>query len=138
MLARTPCPALILGYARAMRASPSATIPGFRTIRELGRGGMATVYLAIQESLGHEVAIKLLSPALSVDPVASERFLREGRIAARLLHRNIVGIVDVGVHQGQPYQAVIDALMAKSPAVRSSDGAAGVRRIEELQSNQRS
>ncbi len=67
---------------------------------------MATVYLAIQESLGREVALKLLSPALASDPVASERFLREGRIAAKLLHRNIVGIYDVGVHQGQPYIAM--------------------------------
>ncbi len=78
-------------------------IPGYRIVRELGRGGMGTVYLAVQESLGREVALKLLSPSLARDASASERFLREGRIAAKLVHRHIVGIFDVGIHAGQPY-----------------------------------
>jgi serine/threonine protein kinase/tetratricopeptide (TPR) repeat protein len=75
-------------------------------MRELGRGGMAIVYLAIQESLGREVALKLISPVLSADPSATQRFLREGRIAAKLADRHIVGIHDVGVHEGQPYIAM--------------------------------
>ncbi len=79
------------------------TIPGYRILRALGQGGMATVCLAIQESLGREVALKLLSPPLAADPIATERFLREGRVAAKLAHRHIVGIHDVGVHEGQPY-----------------------------------
>jgi serine/threonine protein kinase/Tfp pilus assembly protein PilF len=78
-------------------------VPGYRIIRELGRGGMATVYLAVQESLGREVALKLLAPRLAEDPQASERFTREARTAARLMHRHIVGIYDVGSHNGQPY-----------------------------------
>ncbi|HET9047412.1 MAG TPA: protein kinase [Chiayiivirga sp.] len=81
-------------------------IQGYRIVRELGRGGMATVYLAVQESLGREVALKLLSPQLASDPVAAERFLREGRIAAALQDRHIVGIYDIGVHAGQPYLAM--------------------------------
>ncbi len=84
----------------------SATIPGYRILGALGQGGMATVHLAIQESLGREVALKLLSPRLAADAVATERFLREGRIAAGLAHRHIVGIHDVGIHQGQPYLAM--------------------------------
>ena len=80
--------------------APSAKIPGYRILRVLGEGGMATVCLAIQESLGREVALKLLSPSLAADPVATERFLREGRVAAKLAHRHIVGIHDVGVHEG--------------------------------------
>ena len=86
--------------------APSATIPGYRILRTLGAGGMATVCLAIQESLGREVALKLLSPSLAADPVATERFLREGRTAAKLAHRHIVGIHDVGIHAGQPYLAM--------------------------------
>lgn len=81
-------------------------IPGYRIVREIGRGGMGTVFLAVQESLGREVALKLLMPQLVADAVACERFLREGRIAARLAGRHIVSVHDVGVHDGQPYLAM--------------------------------
>ncbi|NCT69146.1 MAG: serine/threonine protein kinase, partial [Rhodanobacteraceae bacterium] len=57
---------------------------------------MATVYLAVQESVDREVALKVMSPALLADPNFGERFLREARIAARLHHRHVVGIHDVG------------------------------------------
>jgi serine/threonine protein kinase/tetratricopeptide (TPR) repeat protein len=90
----------------AHMTSREPAIPGYRIQRELGRGGMATVYLAIQESLGREVALKLISPLLSADPSATQRFLREGRIAAKLADRHIVGIHDVGMHEGQPYIAM--------------------------------
>jgi serine/threonine-protein kinase PpkA len=78
-------------------------VPGYRIVRLLGRGGMATVYLAVQESLGREVALKLLAPELAEDPIAAERFIREARTAARLEHRHIVGVHDVGKHESQPY-----------------------------------
>ncbi|MEO7325969.1 MAG: serine/threonine-protein kinase [Dokdonella sp.] len=71
-------------------------IPGYRVLRQLGRGGMATVYLAVQESVDREVALKIMSPALLVDPTFGERFLREAQIAARLHHRHVVGIHDLG------------------------------------------
>jgi len=64
---------------------------------------MATVYLAVQESLGREVALKLLAPKLAEDPIAAERFIREARTAAQLEHHHIVGVHDVGKHEGQPY-----------------------------------
>ena len=70
-------------------------IPGYRLLRQLGRGGMATVYLALQESVDREVALKVMSPALLADPNFGERFLREAKIAARLHHRHVVGIHDV-------------------------------------------
>ncbi len=57
---------------------------------------MATVYLAIQTSVDREVALKVMSPTLLVDPNFGERFLREARIAAKLHHRHVVGIHDVG------------------------------------------
>jgi len=71
-------------------------IPGYRILRQLGRGGMATVYLALQESVQRDVALKVMSPTLLADPDFSERFLREARIAAKLHHRHVVGIHDVG------------------------------------------
>ncbi|MDR3389131.1 MAG: serine/threonine-protein kinase, partial [Rudaea sp.] len=71
-------------------------IPGYHIKRQLGRGGMATVYLATQESVQRDVALKVMSPTLLADPDFGERFLREARIAAKLHHRNVVGVHDVG------------------------------------------
>lgn len=86
-------------------------IPGYRIQHVIGHGGMATVYLAVQESLGRDVALKVLLPSLAADPIATERFLREARFAAQLHHPNIVAIHDVGMHAGNPYMA-----MAYEPA----------------------
>ena len=52
-------------------------IPGYRIIRELGRGGMATVYLAIQEKFDRQVAVKVMDPELLHDETFSKRFARE-------------------------------------------------------------
>lgn len=78
-------------------------IPGYRVLSPLGRGGMASVYLAMQESVEREVALKIMAPQLSADPTFGERFLREARIAAKLHHRHVVSIFDVGVHNGFHY-----------------------------------
>lgn len=96
-------------------------IPGYRLLRQLGRGGMATVYLAIQESVDREVALKIMSPALLVDPNFGERFLREAKIAARLHHRHVVGIHDVGRDGDYHYMAM--EYLAGGP-VLSKDGPA--------------
>jgi serine/threonine protein kinase/tetratricopeptide (TPR) repeat protein len=79
--------------------NPDFTIPGYRIQRMLGRGGMAMVYLAIQESFGREVALKILPPTHAKDPGFTDRFLREARIVSRLVHPNIVTVYDVGVHE---------------------------------------
>ena len=81
-------------------------IPGYTVLRLLGHGGMATVYLAQQQSLRREVALKILSPALAQDEIATERFLREARISAKLHHPHIVAIYDVGLHDGVPYMSI--------------------------------
>tara|TARA_Y100000296_G_scaffold87363_1_gene132623 strand:+ start:658 stop:3051 length:2394 start_codon:yes stop_codon:yes gene_type:complete len=78
-------------------------IPGYRIIRELGSGGMATVYLAVQESVNREVALKIMAPALAADRSFSERFLKEAKIVAELQHPNIVGVFDMGVHEHYHY-----------------------------------
>lgn len=80
--------------------STSIDIKGYKVLRTLGQGGMATVYLAVQESFEREVALKVMSPALSADPTFGERFLREARIVSRLVHPNIVTVYDVGVDNG--------------------------------------
>lgn len=76
-------------------------IPGYVIRREVGIGGMASVYLALQTSLDREVALKVMAPALAADPTFSKRFLQEARMLASLAHPNIVQVYDVGVTQGQ-------------------------------------
>lgn len=75
---------------------PEIHIPGYKIMRELGHGGMAHVYLAVQESFGREVALKILSPHLTDDEQFSKRFLREARIVSQLNHPNIVTVYDAG------------------------------------------
>jgi len=70
--------------------------------RELGHGGMAVVYLARDQKLGREVALKVLRPELAAS-LGAERFLREIGIAAKLNHPNILGLHDCGEADGQLY-----------------------------------
>lgn len=86
---------------------PNIQIPGYRIIESLGKGGMATVYLAIQESINRTVALKLLKPALLSDPSFGKRFLREARIAGQLSHPNIVQVFDVGT-AGEHYYLTME------------------------------
>lgn len=74
--------------------SDSIQIPGYAVICPIGQGGMASVYLAEQESLGRQVALKILEKF--DDPEQAARFLEEGRILASLSHQNIITIHDVG------------------------------------------
>ncbi|MDQ6885950.1 MAG: protein kinase [Gemmatimonadota bacterium] len=70
--------------------------------RELGRGGMATVYLAEEKKHGRKVAIKVMRPELAAS-VGAARFLREIGIAARLSHPHIVPLIDSGDADGVLY-----------------------------------
>lgn len=75
----------------------------FRLGRELGHGGMATVYLGHDSELDRPVAVKVLAENLAGDPAFRERFLREARLAARLSHPNVVSVYDAGEDDGRPY-----------------------------------
>jgi len=78
-------------------------IPGYRIERLIGRGGMAAVYLAVQESVDRHVALKVLDQTFADDPAFSERFVNEGRIIGRLNHGNTITIYDVGIVEGLHY-----------------------------------
>lgn len=73
----------------------TALAPTYEVERELGSGGMGTVFLARDPNLDRQVAIKILRPDL-VSDVASERFQREARVLARLKHPNIVPVYQAG------------------------------------------
>ena len=81
-------------------------IPGYTIEREIGHGGMATVYLAVQNSLGRPVALKVMSSALAADRTFSERFIKEARTIALLSHPHIVSIYDVAVSEHTHYLAL--------------------------------
>jgi hypothetical protein len=77
------------------KIEPGDVIGRCRIIRELGRGGVGTVYLATHQTLQIEVALKVLSPALSMDnPALAERFIREAQLAARIRHPNVIAVMD--------------------------------------------
>jgi serine/threonine protein kinase len=81
-------------------------IPGYEILKQIGQGGMSTVYLALQKSLLRKVALKVLSPALVADPIFCERFLKEGKIIAQLSHPHIISIIDIGHHKETYYMSM--------------------------------
>lgn len=79
-------------------------IARYRVSRCVGRGGMGIVYLARDDELDRDVAIKLLRPELSRD--STQQLQSEARALARLSHPNVVTVFDVGEHQGQRFIAM--------------------------------
>ena len=85
-----------------LKRSPQ-TIPGYDTVKLLGRGGMGCVMLGRQQSTGRAVAIKTLLPEFAVSEKALKRFMREIDVAAALKHKHIVEFIDRGTHNGVVY-----------------------------------
>ncbi len=108
-------------------------VPGLTLLRRIGHGGFGTVYLARQDHLGREVAVKLDNRGLPTDR-DRERFLREARAAARLSgHPNVVNVYDAGVTaDGRPY-IVMELCTGGSLAdVLEREGALPPWRVAEL------
>ena len=80
-----------------------ATIGRYHIRKEIGQGGMATVYLAHQLSMDRDVALKVLPSQFLHQATSLERFKQEASIVARLEHRAIVPVHDYGEHEGMPY-----------------------------------
>ncbi len=104
--------------ALAGREAPS--VPGYRVLSELGKGGIGIVYQAEEIALGRLVALKVLARAGRLDPMHQRRFERKARAAAKLHHTNIVPVFRVGEHDGQPFYVMqlirgegLDALLAR-------------------------
>ena len=75
----------------------------YRLVQRIGKGGMASVYRAVDLERGDDVAIKLLSPHIGEDPKFRARFAREARVLAELSHPNIVPILDYGESNGYAF-----------------------------------
>jgi serine/threonine protein kinase/WD40 repeat protein len=87
--------------AAVERKSPS--IPGFRILRVLGRGGMGIVYKAEHLALKRHVALKMILAGEKADSKDLDRFRMEAEAVARLQHPNIVQIFEIGEHEGCPF-----------------------------------
>jgi serine/threonine protein kinase len=85
------------------QSEPTLYLPGYEIERELGRGGVSTVYLARHLLLGRQVAIKVIAPALAVEEGFNKRFIREGQTIAQLEHPGIVTVYDVAVVHHRPF-----------------------------------
>jgi serine/threonine-protein kinase len=98
--------------------APQQILSGkYRLERELGRGGMGSVWLAEHLTLRSPVAIKLIDPGIAENPEALARFLREAQAAASLRSPHVVQILDHGVDNGVPF-IVMELLEGESLASR--------------------
>ncbi len=108
----------------------SCEIPGYRLLKELGRGGMGVVYLAVESKLNREVALKIFDPRFG-DPATAARFQNEAQTAAQLRHGNISPVFDVGVHGRVSYMTMeyLDGGNLKSRLCEGPMDRKSVRRV---------
>lgn len=85
----------------------------YRILKEIGRGGMATVFAAEHVSIGKAVAVKLLASDLVSSRTVTERFMREARAAAQVRSPHICEVYDVGTYDGRPF-IVMELLRGES------------------------
>jgi len=113
-------------------------IGDYEIISELGRGGMGVVYMAREESLQRNVAIKMLGNQLVNDDAVAERFMREARVVADLNHPNLVQVFRVDRHEDQPYFVMEfvegDSLKALIQRERQMQPARALKILEEVAS----
>ncbi|MFO0559653.1 MAG: serine/threonine-protein kinase [Polyangiales bacterium] len=100
-----------------MESKDPKTFGKYTILRKLGQGGMGTVFEAEHQHLHKRVALKVMHESVAEKPGGSERFIREGRAAAKVHHPNIVDVTDVGVQDGTLY-LVMELLSGEDLAAR--------------------
>ncbi|KAA3664938.1 MAG: serine/threonine protein kinase [Chloroflexi bacterium] len=101
--------------------------------KELAKGGMATIFIAVDPSFGRRVAVKVLPHALLHDPMFRTRFEREAKTVATLEHPYIVPVHDFGEENGQPY-LVMKLMTGGSLGDLLSKGPLSKKEIEQIMS----
>lgn len=120
--------------ATVLLTSVDINIPGYKILRPIGEGGMASVFLAMQESLEREVALKVMSPVLAANAEFASRFVVEGKITAKLQHPNLVTVYDIGSHNGVYYLAA-EYIPAGTLKERIQEGGLSVAHILDIASD---
>ncbi len=123
---------VILGSRQPAAPTVSGLAGSYRILRLLGRGTMASVYLAEQVSMARAVALKILSPSLANDPSFLERFIREARASGRLNHPNIVAAIDFGEADSCFFLAREYVDGESLAAILKRDGSLGESRVIEM------
>jgi serine/threonine protein kinase/Tol biopolymer transport system component len=113
-----------------MALTPGTKLGPYEIVSAIGAGGMGEVYRARDTRLDREVAIKVLPAALTTDPDRLRRFEQEARTIAALSHPNILGIHDIGEHDGAPF-LVSELLEGQTLREKLEAGALPVRRAIE-------
>jgi serine/threonine-protein kinase len=88
-------------HCRVEAAVTPQLVPGYNTLREIGRGAMGVVYLAQEAARGRRVALKLIAPESAAARSAIDRFLREMNVVSQLKHPNIVEFHEQGTSKGR-------------------------------------
>jgi tRNA A-37 threonylcarbamoyl transferase component Bud32 len=104
----------------------------YRVVRQIGSGGMASIFEALDTRLGHRVALKRLHPHIASRPGAAERFLREGRAAARIRHPHVVQVLASGTEDAGAYLAMELLEGSDLGALLAREGRLGVEAALEL------
>lgn len=93
----------VISPGSSSTASTPQIIPGYDMVKELGRGGMGVVYLARQQSLNRQVALKMVLAGQHASSSDLARFKTEAEAVAQLQHPHIVQVIETGEHQGTPW-----------------------------------
>ena len=103
----------------------------YRVVERLARGGMSTVYLAVDERLDRQVALKVMHPHLAEDPVLVGRFEQEAKTAARLSHPHVVAVLDQGHTEAEDGDVLAYLVMehVPGPTLRAVLEAVGVKDV---------
>jgi serine/threonine protein kinase len=116
--------------------APPAKLGKYELIEEIGRGGFAVVYKALDPDLERWVALKVLAPHLCWEPTFVEQFRREAKAVAKLNHPHIVQIYEIGEARGQLYLVMeylpgrtLEQLLKAETALSAADRLAILRQV---------
>ncbi|MFM8272663.1 MAG: protein kinase domain-containing protein, partial [Gemmata sp.] len=104
--AAAPGDAPVPGFGPPAVNGEVGTLGPYRVLKQLGRGGMGAVYLALDPRLDRQLALKVMLPEFAANNEARERFLREARAAAKVSHDNAVTVFEADMRDGVPYIAM--------------------------------